>query len=191
MAIPTTEPTTFRAGETVIWTKSLADYSAADSWTLAYTLVNASNRYTTVSVITDPLDATGFKATLSATNSALVAAGTYQLVGLVSKAGEVHQVVDSAVVVQPAVTAVYDPRSTAKQSLDSVEAAILAFSQGGIQSYTISVGGSSRTVQRADLSQLFPLRDSLKAEVAREDAAAQYARTGVNPRMVKVRLSRV
>ncbi len=34
--IPTKEPLTIRAGDTIKWTKSLDDYKASDGWTLSY-----------------------------------------------------------------------------------------------------------------------------------------------------------
>ena len=34
--IPTKEPLTIRAGDTIKWTKSLDDYIASDGWTLSY-----------------------------------------------------------------------------------------------------------------------------------------------------------
>lgn len=190
--IPTTEPKSFRAGETVVWTKALADFPANGGWTLAYRLIGAAANITTITVITDPLDATGFKATLTAANSALVAAGNYQLVGMATHATQgTFQASAINVTVLPAFTSQYDPRSSTKISLDSVEAAIAAFSAGGIQEYSISVGGMSRSVRKADMSELFPLRDRLKAEYAREQQAAEFARTGINTSRVGVRFARI
>ena len=34
--IPTKEPLTIRAGDTIKWTKSLDDYKASEGWTLKY-----------------------------------------------------------------------------------------------------------------------------------------------------------
>ena len=34
--IPTKEPLTIRAGDTIEWTKSIDDYKASDGWTLSY-----------------------------------------------------------------------------------------------------------------------------------------------------------
>ena len=34
--IPTKEPLTIRAGDTIEWTKSIDDYKASDGWTLKY-----------------------------------------------------------------------------------------------------------------------------------------------------------
>lgn len=191
VTIPTTEPLSFRAGETVIWTKTFADFSAAASWVLAYTLVNAANRYATITVITDPLDATGFKATLSATNSALIVAGTYQIVGLVSKAGEIFQVVDVPITVQPVITGVYDPRSTVKIALDNINAALTAISSGAVASYSISVGNSSRTITRQNMAEFIPLRDRLQREYNTELRTAEFARTGINTSRIGIRFARL
>src|SRR5512139_3769447 len=40
--VPTTEPAQIRAGDTIKWTKSLADYPAS-TWTLSYRLINGVN----------------------------------------------------------------------------------------------------------------------------------------------------
>ena len=34
--VPTKEPLTIRAGDTIEWTKSIDDYKASDGWTLSY-----------------------------------------------------------------------------------------------------------------------------------------------------------
>ena len=39
--IPSTEPAVFTAGDTLKFTRSLADYPASEGWVLSYTLVNA------------------------------------------------------------------------------------------------------------------------------------------------------
>lgn len=43
MVIPTTEPRSVRAGDTVAWTRDLADYPASDGWVLHYRLVYPDN----------------------------------------------------------------------------------------------------------------------------------------------------
>ena len=42
--IPTNEPSTIIAGDTIRWLKTLTDYPASDGWVLGYTLVNAAAR---------------------------------------------------------------------------------------------------------------------------------------------------
>ena len=43
--IPTTEPSVVTAGDTVKWTRALAEYSAADGWTLKYKLANLEGSF--------------------------------------------------------------------------------------------------------------------------------------------------
>ena len=38
-AIPSVEPTSITAGDSASWTRSLADYSASDGWTLTYAFI--------------------------------------------------------------------------------------------------------------------------------------------------------
>jgi hypothetical protein len=40
--VPTKEPLTIRAGDTIEWTKSIDDYKASDGWTLSYSFRSAS-----------------------------------------------------------------------------------------------------------------------------------------------------
>ena len=44
MAIPSVEPTAIIAGDTLAWTKSLADYPASAAWVLKYRLINAASK---------------------------------------------------------------------------------------------------------------------------------------------------
>ena len=45
LAIPTTEPLTFRQGELVEWTRDLSDFPAS-AWTLIYTFRSPSHKFT-------------------------------------------------------------------------------------------------------------------------------------------------
>ena len=55
---PTTEPLRHPAGDTLAFTKTLADYPADDAWVLSYTLINGTHKIT-------------FAATASGANSTL------------------------------------------------------------------------------------------------------------------------
>jgi len=70
--IPTTEPLSFRAGDTVKWKKSLGDYPAT-SWTLKYFLVIQSDQ----KIITASADGTDHLVTITAAASAGYAVGRY------------------------------------------------------------------------------------------------------------------
>lgn len=78
--IPTYEPSSFVAGDTVKWTRSLSDYSAADGWSLSYAIRGVAAVDIDATVDTDGI---GFAVTLTAAESAKLAAGQYQLVGYV------------------------------------------------------------------------------------------------------------
>jgi hypothetical protein len=83
--IPTCEPTSIVAGDTVKWTRSLSDYSAADGWSLTYAIRGVGS--VDVEAATDT-DGVGFAVTLSAQNSAKLAAGQYQFIGYVFSADD-------------------------------------------------------------------------------------------------------
>jgi len=120
----TKEPSTFRAGTTVEWPKSLSLFPASDGWTLSYRLINISNAY---AAITAAADGDDFIATLPAATTANYVAGNYTLFGYATKGSETFEIYNGSVEVQPnlaALTAGYDGRSHAKKVLDAIEALI-------------------------------------------------------------------
>lgn len=92
------------------------------------------------------------------------------------------------VTVLPAFTSQYDPRSLAKKLLDTIEANL---PNGTVQSYSIAVGGSSRTITYRTMSEWMKARQDLNAEIVREQQAAEFARTGINTSRIGVRFARI
>ena len=165
--IPTTEPALIVAGDTVKWTKSLADYSAADGWALSYTLVNSANRY----VFSATASGADFAVTVAAATTANYAAGLYDWRAQVSKAGEVFTVGSGQLTVQPSFASATDGRSSAKKSLDQV-VAYLADS-ANLQAAEYEIAG--RRLKRLSIPELLALKSHLSAEVQRETAASRAA----------------
>lgn len=165
--IPTTEPTEIRAGDTVQWYKSLSDYPANDGWVLDYKLhsENQSHSISTSASGSDHL------ATITAATSATYLFGDYTIIGWVTKASERYTLPVKKVTIKPnlaALTTGYDGRSTAKKTLDLLNAALE--SQGNnawVQSYTIA----GRTMQFRSISDFFAFRSKVQAEVNREEKA--------------------
>src|SRR4051812_12652543 len=113
------EPTSFIAGDTVSWTKSLSDYSAAEGWVLTYEF-RGSVRKTVVCTA----DAAAHLATISAITSATFAPGVYYVTAFVTKATERYTVYQGRIQVQPnpAVgTSSFDGRSHARRCLEAIE----------------------------------------------------------------------
>lgn len=175
-AIPTTEPTTFTAGDTVAWIKTLDDYPASAGWTLAYAFINSAAKFT----ITASASGDDYSVTVAAATSAAYTSGTYTWVATVTKASERYTVGTGSAVVQPnlAAASTYDTRSAARKALDAADLALATYgAKAYLQSYEIS--GRSQRFQ--DPGAFMAWRDKLKAEVRREENAAAIA-AGRRPR---------
>lgn len=121
--IATKEPTSIRAGDTIQWTREdlTADYPAS-SWTLTYTIINSSIKYT----VTATADGDYFDITIPKATSANYTPGSYTITGRVSDATYAHTVYTATIEILPDLTAstTYDTRSHAKIMLDYIESAI-------------------------------------------------------------------
>lgn len=172
--IPTTEPASVNAGDTVKWLKSLPDYLASDGWTLSYTLINAGSKIS----ITSTAQGTDHLVNVSNTTSAAWAAGTYDYRAQASKASEVYTVGSGRIVVKPAFSAAtLDARSQVRKTLEAIEATL----EGRASSATAEYQIAGRQLKYIPISELLVLRDRLRADVAREDSAAAVA-AGLSPR---------
>ena len=177
---PTTEPTTLIAGDTAKWLKTLADYLPADGWVLSYTLINGTSKIT-FAATTSGAD---FLVNVAAATTAAWTAGTYSWRSQVAKAGEVYTIGSGTIVVQPSFGAsMLDNRSFARIALANIEAYLQSPANLTAASYEIA----GRKLQRIGVPDLLALRDKYKAEVAREDAAANAAAGLPDRRRVMVR----
>ncbi len=166
-SIPTLEPAIIVAGDTAKWTKSLADYSAADGWALSYTLVNAANRYT----FSASASGSDFAVTVAAATTVAYVAGLYDWRSQVSKSGEVFTVGVGQITVQPSFASATDGRSSAKKSLDQVVAYLADSNNLTAAEYHIA----GRMLKRIPVADLLKLKSHLTAEVQRETAASRAA----------------
>jgi hypothetical protein len=101
--VPTKEPESIRAGDTLKFTKSLADYSAADGWTLTYNFVKATgdNPFSFVATTSG----SGYAITVAASTTTGWPAGDYRGEAVVSSlSGEVYTVWSGSLSVLPSVT---------------------------------------------------------------------------------------
>ncbi len=183
--VPTTEPTTFRAGDLLSWTKSLADYPANDGWALTYTLINSTGKIT----ITASASGADFSVSVPAATTAPYVPGIYQWMARVSKALEIMTVASGTIEILPnlATATTFDFRSHARTMLDAIEAAF----EGRASSTQLSYSINGRTVEHLTPEQLIKWRNFYQLEVTKEAQAEQLARTGINPRRIGVRFKRV
>ena len=175
-AIPTTEPTSFTAGDTVAWTKSLSDYLASASWVLAYAFINSAAKFT----VTASASGDDHAATIAAATSAVIAPGTYTWHATVTKSLERFTIGTGTAIVLPNLAAVslYDTRTPARKALDAADQALATYgAKAYLQAYEIN--GRSQRFQ--DPGMFMAWRDRLKAEVRREENAVAIA-AGRRPR---------
>lgn len=163
--IPTIEPTQIRAGDTVKWTRELADYPTSEAWALKYRIVGngAEPREVTATIASGK-----YNITLGSTLTDDLAEGTYQLVGWVEKSGERFTVYNRTLSVLPnlaAAAGATDTRSHARKTLALIEAAIESHAVDPVESLTIG----SRTYTRPSLETLYNLRSRYAALVRKEE----------------------
>jgi len=183
--IPTTEPSSFRAGDLLAWTKSLPDYPANQGWALSYTLINASSKIT----INASASGADFSVSVPAATTAPYAPGSYQWMARASKALQIVTVASGTIdiLTNLATATTFDFRSHARTMLDAIEAAF----EGKASSTQLSYSIAGRTVENLTPEQLIKWRSFYKMEVAKEAQAEKFARTGINPRRIGVRFTRV
>ncbi|HMU54845.1 MAG TPA: hypothetical protein PKA61_07555 [Nitrospira sp.] len=183
--IPSTEPSSFRAGDFLTWTKSLADYPANQGWSLAYTLINASSKIT-INAGTSGAD---FLVSVPAATTAAYTAGIYQWMARVTKSTEIYTVASGTIEILPnlAAATTFDVRSHAKIMLDAIEAAF----EGKASSTQLEMEINGRRIKSFSPEEMIRWRSYYKMEVAKEADAESLARTGINRRRIGVRFSRV
>lgn len=183
--VPTTEPTTIRAGDFLSWTKTLADYPASAGWSLVYTLINGSSKIT----INASASGADHLVSVSALSSAAYAAGSYSWMARVTKATEVYTVDTGSMQVLPNLAALttFDGRSHAKVMVEAIEAAI----QGRASSVQLRMAINNRSIEYLSPTELIKWLSFYRAEVAKEAQAETIRKTGHNPRNIGVRCVRV
>jgi hypothetical protein len=168
------EPTTIFAGAPVTWTKSLSDYPAG-TWTLTYTFLNATGKFTVVC----SASGTDHVATISAVASAALVAGVYGWQSKATKTG-------AAAVVEYGETLVvadYAAATTLETRTDAaiIAAAILAVLKGRATEDQLAVSIAGRSITKMTLAELRTEFAAWSAVVAKEKRAAAIA-AGTRPR---------
>ena len=187
-----TIPATFRAGDTVNWrdaatADSLGNAVTSAAWSLSYFLRSATAGAGLT--VASTAYGSGWETTISATNSATLAAGAYYWQARATSGAQAITAGSGSLTVLPALNytgapAAFDGRSQARQDLDAVQAAIRSLISGGaVKRYTIG----SRQLERFSLAELIELENNLKADVAKEEAAQRMANGLGDPRNLFVR----
>lgn len=170
--IPEIEPTEIEAGTTVKWKKDLSDhYPADDGWSLAYTFINGSAKFT----VNATAEGKKFSVTIPASTTANYVAGRYEWIARVSKGSEAFTPdkghCDVLKDLAAAGLTVFDHRTHVKKTLDAIEAVIEGRATSDHLSYTIA----GRSITKMSVEELLKLRDRYKAEYQREVDAERIA----------------
>lgn len=177
--IPTVEPAELVAGDTWKWKRSLADYSAADGWSLRYVFTGAAveQRFTFDSAA-DGADHLVSRAT---TDTDDIVPGVYQWAAFVRNGSERYQVATGTVTVKPNLegTRPFDVRTHAQKMVEAIEAALEAFKLGR-KRYTIG----DRSYEASDVDELRAMRAHYRREVA---DAASIANGGTSGPLGRIR----
>src|SRR5690349_1540482 len=159
---------------------SVPDFPSTDGWTLKYFLtprftsptqaqiviVAVSNADGTYQLQSDPTTTSAWKAGAYGWSRRVEKTGAQQTLTSSEDQGEVLVLARAEDRVQG-----YDSRSTARKMLEQIEAALLAFQDPSVKSYTIG----SRSMTREDVPNILLMRDRFRWDVDNEDSAAKIA----------------
>jgi hypothetical protein len=162
--IPSTEPKNFAAGETVEWTKSIADYASTDGWSLIYSI-----RGPTVfeDVTATPNSDGSYSVLIAASVTQPLQAGTYQWAAHAYKVGPPvlrYPVGRGVIVVTPNLGTAETVTTHAARMLTLIEAALEGRIPAGMEQYQI--GG--RQITKIPTNDLYALRAKYRSELAME-----------------------
>lgn len=178
----TNEPTTFRAGDSVAWSRSLPEYLPADGWVLKYRLLYASGAAV---AITSSASGAEHAVSLTSANTASWAAGSATLVAYVEKGTDRVTLESQQVTILPDLTtaANFDSRTQNQKALADLEAALAAYckaGQGHVGEYEIA----GRRMKFRDSNQIVDLINHYKRAVAKERAALAAINGGAPGRVL-------
>ncbi|HEX8499286.1 MAG TPA: hypothetical protein VF659_01750 [Pyrinomonadaceae bacterium] len=170
------EPAEMTPGETLEWSKALADYSPAEGWALTYYFRNASG--------------TGFNAAatpgvnsweVSVVVPTNVGPGRIDWEAWVKKGDEEQLAGAGTATVRPSLKATaadaqVDSRSQAEKDLDAVRAALVPATSAGVMEYEIGGVGTNRRIRYFGKEELLALETRLAQRVNAERRAAARKR---------------
>lgn len=166
--VPTVEPTSVIAGDTVAWTKAIDDYPANDGWALSYSLLSSGK--TPISV-TSTADGTTHSVSVAAAATALWVAATYTWTSFVTKGTARYSVASGLIEIKPnpaTQTSAYDPRTHEEKCLAAIEAVLEGRMSDDIVHYRIGTAGAGREAWKLTHKELLELHSIYRARVARQ-----------------------
>lgn len=164
--IPTTEPASVTAGDTIKWTKALPDYPASAGWVLSYAFTGPGN----IS-ITSTASGDDHAVTVSAADSAAWAAGAYIGQAYVTKSIERYTVATGLLLSVAPNLATASGLSWARRCVAAIQAVL----EGKAGSDLLSTKINDKELRKYTPEELIHLYRFFEQEVAREDQAAKLA----------------
>lgn len=183
--VPSVEPSSFVAGDTVAWTKSLSDYLPSD-WTLSYSF-RAEDGGALLNV-TGAASGNDHALTISAASTSTLRPGTWLWHSYVTAGAVRYTVGSGSLSITPNfqnINYTTDLRSSAKKAYDNALAAWENVRLG----QTVTLNG--RTYTQHNLDSLTRYVDRCRLDYASELRAQEMAKTGIDTRRIGVRFSRV
>jgi len=196
--VRTTEPTTITTREEVHWTKSFADYPAT-LWQLNYYFrgpgTGEGTGFNAVWATEVTADGDDFSITVAGTKTDdITVAGVYLWQAWVT---EIADSTNKKMILSGRTNVLlgFDPadltvdvRTPAKIALDTIDAALLAFSSTNAQEYEITTPAGSRRVKRSATSELLSLRKYWAGIVALEQAKERMKNGGPFAQRIGIRV---
>lgn len=190
--IRTVEPTSFTTGEALEWTREYSDYPAT-LWGLVYAFRSTNGAGFDA---TATADGTTFEIAVPATDTVNLIAGRYTwqawLTEIADATNKILRDSGRVTVKQGFVAGTFDAletRTANEIALDTVNAALLAFSTSDVLEYEITTPAGSRRVKRSDKTKLLELRTLYATLVANERARERSRNGGPVMQSVKIRMN--
>lgn len=162
-------PDTFRAGDSVSWTESLAEYPASAGWALKFRLLWQGGVAVPITAVASGDD---FAISLTAADTASWDAGSATLVSWVEKGTERVTLGERDVTILPnlAIASTFDGRSRAVKGLADARAALDAYMANG-QMHVSEYDIAGRRMKFRSSEEITDLISYYEREVAKENAA--------------------
>lgn len=171
MSVATIEPAAITAGDTVTWSRSLAEYPATASWVLRYALRSDTQ---SIDIVASASGADHLVNVLPATTRAWVP-GSYAWGAYATKGADRFEVGRGVMLIRADLAAVgpVDARTQAARAVDDLRAALATFkaTSGRVRRYRIA----DREVEFESLGDLLKLLQYWTRELQAEQAAAGVA----------------
>jgi hypothetical protein len=168
--VPTSPPTSLRAGDTVTWRRTLPNFPASAGGTLSYVLVRTGNQI----LFSATADGDDYLVEVPATTTADWTTGKYTWLERITDAGKVYTLSTGVVEILPnlaAATGGLDTRTHAQKTLEALEAWI---ENKNIVAAEYQIG--DRQIKSIPITELLKLRDLYRREVRQESGAPRSGR---------------